>query len=75
MSVATKTSLLTLLLSLIFLSTACSDNDESSTINAPLPKEHFAKQKLDTIKKAEAVNQLVQDAAARQNRSIDEQAQ
>jgi hypothetical protein len=75
MSIATKTGLPILLLSLVFLATACSEHDDASTMNDPAPKEHFAKQKLDTIKKAEAVNQLVQDAAARQNRNIDEQSQ
>ena len=74
MTIATKAGLPLLLLFFILLTTACSNDDKASTLNEALPKEHFAKEKLDTIKKAEAVNQLVQDAAAKQNRNIDEQS-
>jgi len=63
-----------LLLLLLFLLTACSGGNDTSTKNDPASKEHFAQEKLDTIKKAEAVNQLVQDAAAQQRREIDEQS-
>lgn len=73
MTIATKAGLPLWLLFFILLTTACSNDDKASTMNEAVPKEHFAKQKLDTIKKAEAVNQLVLDAAARQNHNIDEQ--
>ncbi len=49
---------------------ACSDKAETKTSAAE--KEHFMSEKMQTIKKAEAVNQLLQDAAAEQRRRIDE---
>ncbi|MBN4079018.1 hypothetical protein JYT26_00090 [Beggiatoa alba] len=49
---------------------ACTNNDEPAKTN-----DHFLKEKLDTIKKAEAVEQLIQDATAKQRRMIDEQTQ
>lgn len=75
MTIATKVCLPLLLLFFTLWITACSNDDKASTMNEAVPKEHFAKQKLDTLKKAEAVNQLVQDTAARQDRNIDEQSQ
>lgn len=63
-----------LLLSVLFLLTACSSGSDPSTKDDQPSKEHFAQEKLEAIKKAEAVNQLVQDAAAQQSRKIDEQA-
>ena len=74
MNIATKISCQSFLLLCLFLVGACSGESDTSTSNNDVPKEHFAKEKLDTIKKAEAVNQLVQDAAAQQRREIDEQA-
>ena len=74
MTITTKTGFQLLLLFFILLTTACSGNDSASTQNEAASKEHFAKEKLDTIKKAETVNQLVQDAAAKQDQHIDEQS-
>ena len=58
------------LLMVCILSTTGCGNDK-----APAKVEdHFIKEKLDTIKKAEAVDQLVHDAAATQRRTIDKQS-
>ena len=61
---------------LLFFSVAiaCSSNDESSTAKDQASKDNFMQEKLDTIKKAEAVNQLIQDTATKQNLDIDDQS-
>ena len=59
-----------LLIICILSITACGNNKESAKA-----EDHFMNEKLDTIKKAEAVDQLVQDAAATQRRTIDEQSE
>ena len=58
------------LLSFIFAVTACNNANESTKT-----EEHFLTEKLDTIKKAEAVDQLIQNAGAVQRRTINEQGQ
>lgn len=62
------------LLLFLALIIACSSNDESSTDDDQMPTDNVMKEKLDTIKKAEAVNQLIKDAAAKQDYEINEQS-
>ena len=62
------------LLLFLALIIACSSNDESSTEDDQMPTDNVMKEKLDTIKKAEAVNQLIKDAAAKQDHEINEQS-
>ena len=66
MKIAAKINRLSLLAFFLFLATACSGDNGTSATNDPAPKKHFASEKMDTIKKAEAVDQIVQDAAAKQ---------
>lgn len=49
--------------------TACSDKAKTATEK----KEHFLSEKMETIKKAEEVNQIIQDGATQQRRNIEEQ--
>lgn len=49
--------------------------DKTPAQKSAAEKEHFLTEKMQTIKKAEAVDQLVQDAAAMQRRRIDEESQ
>lgn len=58
------------ILSFIFTITACNNANEPAKAD-----DHFIKEKLDTIKKAEAVDQLIQDTAAKQLRNIDGQSE
>lgn len=74
MKIASKINRLSLLASFLFLVTACSGDHGTPATNDPATKKHFASEKLDTIKKAEAVDQIVQDAAAKQSREIDKQS-
>lgn len=57
------------LLMSISVITACGNDTPVKT------DEHFLAEKLETIKKAEAVDQIIQDAAALQRRTIDEQSE
>lgn len=68
-----KLKIVLLFISIISTLAACSD--KNSTEKKAAEKEHFMTEKMQTIKKAEAVNQLVQDAAAQQRRRIDEESQ
>jgi hypothetical protein len=51
--------------------TAC---DKTPAQKAAAEKEHFLSEKMQTIEKAKAVDQMIQDAAAQQHRNIDEQS-
>lgn len=53
-----------------FVTTACTNEAEPEKTN-----DNFLEGKLDTIKKSEAVDQLIQDTAAMQRRMIDEQSE
>jgi len=53
----------------ILSTTGCGNDKASAKV-----EDHFMKEKLDTIKEAEAVDQLIQDTAATQRRTIDEQS-
>jgi uncharacterized secreted protein with C-terminal beta-propeller domain len=67
-----------LLLLVVSTVSACSNNDETATAptNKPvLADEHFLKEKLETIKKAEAVEQLIMDTASQQRQVIEAQSQ
>lgn len=70
MKAFTKMINLTLSLVFIFSTTACNNASESAKT-----EDHFLKEKLDTIKKSEGVNQLIQDAAEIQRHTIDEQSE
>jgi uncharacterized lipoprotein len=50
---------------------ACSDKTPAQKSAAE--KENFLSEKMETIKKAEAVDQMIQDAAAQQRRNIEDQ--
>ncbi len=51
--------------------TACS---EQTSPEKPITEEvHFLTEKLETIKKAETVEKMIQDAATQQRRSIEDQ--
>ena len=58
-----------LLMACILSTTGCGNDKASAKV-----EDHFMKEKLDTIKEAEAVDQLIQDTAATQRRTIDEQS-
>jgi hypothetical protein len=62
-----------LCISIISTLAACSDKNAAEKTAAE--KEHFMSEKMQTINKAEQVNQLVQDAADQQRRRIDEESQ
>lgn len=47
--------------------------DKTPAQKSAAEKEHFLGEKMETIKKAEAVDQMLQDAAAQQRRNIDDQ--
>lgn len=49
--------------------------DKTPTQKDAAEKEHFLTEKMETIKKAEAVEQMVHDAAALQRQRIDEESQ
>ena len=66
-----KTIIPPLLLS-IFLMMGCSSDTDTQKQNAT-SKDHFLIDQEKALKKAEAVNQFIQDAAAKQRRPIDEQ--
>ncbi len=51
--------------------TACSE--QTSSEKTITEKEHFLTEKLETIKKAETVEKMIQDAATQQRRSIEDQ--
>ena len=59
------------LIILIAMLAACSDKGASA--KTAVEKEHFLTEKMQTIKKAEAVGQVLQDAASQQRRSIEDQ--
>ena len=65
-----KTISLFFLLSFILATTACNNASEPAKT-----KDHFLKEKLVTIKKAEAVEQLIQNTDAMKRRAIDEQSE
>ena len=73
----TQTCISLSLLLLAFTISACSsDSEPSSSVtkdSRELPEDHFLKEKLETIKKAEEVNQIIQDAAAKQRKTMEEQ--
>ena len=56
----------------VFLMMGCSSDTDTQKQNAA-SKEHFMIDQEKALKKAEAVNQFVQDAAAKQRRLIDDQ--
>lgn len=56
----------------IILITGCSSDTDTQKQNAA-NNEHFMSEQAKALKKAEEVNQLIQDAAAKQRRLIDEQ--
>jgi len=58
-----------------FLATGMTACDKTPAQKSAAEKEHFLTEQMETIKKAEAVEQMVQDAAEMQRRRIDEQAQ
>ena len=62
-----------LFIGIVSILAACSETDSSK--GSAAEKEHFLTEKMQTIKKAEQVNQLVQDAAAQQRKRIDEESQ
>lgn len=47
--------------------------DKTPAQKSATQKEHFLSEKMQTIKKAEAVEQMMKDAAAQQRRDIDDQ--
>ncbi len=51
--------------------TACSG--QTSPEKAIMEEEHFLSEKLETIKKSEAVEQMIQDATLQQRRNIEDQ--
>ena len=59
--------LLTLLIAFLFIG-GCSDGKDKKTEN------HIWKEKADTIKKAEAVKQLMQESAEKQKQAINKQS-
>ena len=60
------------ILASLFIATlgAC---DKTPAQKSAAEKEHFLSEKMQTIKKAEAVDKILQDAAAQQRRNIDDQ--
>ncbi|MBL1277623.1 MAG: hypothetical protein COB30_016195 [Ectothiorhodospiraceae bacterium] len=70
-------SLSIFLLFFVFAITGCSGSDDASDTTAKhdktLPDDHFLKEKLETIKKAEEVEQIVQDAADKRRKIMEEQ--
>ena len=70
MKSTSKTILQCVVLAFAFSIAACNNASEPAKA-----EDHFLEEKLDTIKKAEAVDQLIQDAAAIQRRTIDEQSE
>jgi len=50
---------------------ACSE--QTSSEKTAIEKEHFLNEKLETIKKAETVEKMIQDAAMQQRRNIEDQ--
>ncbi len=51
--------------------TACSE--QTSPEKTIMEEEHFLTEKLETIKKAETVEKMIQDAATQQRRTIKDQ--
>jgi len=47
--------------------------DKTPTQKSAAEKEHFLGEKMGTIKKAEGVEQMIQDAATQKRREIEEQ--
>ena len=62
------------LLSFIFAVTACNNTSDPAKAKTGA-EDHFLKEKLDTIKKAEAVEKLIQNTDAMQRRVIDEKSE
>ncbi len=62
-----------IILFLIFVMSLIACSEQTSSEKTVAEKEHFLSEKLETIKKAEAVEQMIQDAAAQQRRTIENQ--
>jgi hypothetical protein len=56
-----------------FISMLAACSDKATTEKATAEKEHFLTEKMQTIKKAEQVEKMIQDATENQRRSIEEQ--
>ena len=56
-----------------FTATLIACSDTATIEKTAAEKEHFLTEKMQTIKKAEQVNQLIQDAATQQRSTIEEQ--
>lgn len=57
----------------VFAATLVACSDKTPAQKTAVEKEHFLTEKMQTIKKAEQVNQLLQDTAKKQRREIEEQ--
>jgi len=57
----------------IFLMSLVACSEQTSSEKTTTEKEHFLSEKLETIKKAKAVEKMIQDAATQQRRNIEEQ--
>ncbi len=57
----------------IFIMSLIACSEQTSSEKTAAEKEHFLSEKLETIKKAEAVEQMIQDAATQQRRNIEDQ--
>jgi len=58
----------------IFVTSLIACSEQTSSEKTVTEKEHFLSEKLETIKKAEAVEKMIQDAAAQQRRTIEDQS-
>ncbi len=68
-----KTIIAGILVSAAVLVAACSPGDGEGE-NAPPPAEHVWQDQVDTVKKAEDVEEVLQDAEQRQRKVIDGQS-